>query len=87
LGLAAAFAFLGLAAGVAAGVAVALAAVVAVACRPRRFGRVAGSDPRTDASDLAERLALFFAVLVLAGLSLIGLVWDARSDDLGVALW
>jgi hypothetical protein len=75
---------LGLAAVVAVGDAVAL---VACACRPRRFGRVAGSEPSTDASDLAERLALFLALLVLAGLSLIGLVWDARSDDLGAASW
>jgi hypothetical protein len=36
---------------------------------------------------LAARLALFLAVLVLAGLSLMGVVWDARSDDLGVASW
>jgi hypothetical protein len=36
---------------------------------------------------LAARFALFLAFLLLAGLSLIGVVWDARSDDLGAAPW
>jgi hypothetical protein len=92
LGFAAAFAFafvFGFGFGLAAVVAVLVdtVALVALACLPSRFGRVAGSEPRTDASGLAVRLALFFAVLLLAGLSLIGVVWDARSDDLGAALW
>jgi hypothetical protein len=90
LGFAAAFAFVfGFGFGLAAVVAVLVdtVALVALACLPSRFGRVAGSEPRTDASGLAVRLALFFAVLLLAGLSLIGVVWDARSDDLGAALW
>jgi hypothetical protein len=34
------------------------------------------------------RFAVFFAgFLVLVALSLIGLVWDARSDDLAATLW
>jgi hypothetical protein len=62
--------------------------LTALACRPSRFGRVAGRDPRTDVSGFAVRFAVFFAgFLVLVALSLIGLVWDARSDDLAATLW
>jgi membrane protein implicated in regulation of membrane protease activity len=69
-------------------VAVLLAALVARADRPSRLGRVDGSEPRTEDSGFAARLADFFAgFLDLADLSLIGVVWDARSDDLDAACW
>jgi hypothetical protein len=87
-GFGAAFAAAAFGLGAAFATAVGAGLLAGLACRPSRFGRVAGRDPRTDASGFAVRFAVFFAgFLVLVALSLIGLVWDARSDDLAATLW